>query len=219
MAGTKISKEMASAAMIHAMLTGEPIADTTKKVDEEVSEINGIEIDIDLDGKKKGKKKSGSSKKPKKTDEEIAAEKAAADRLEDCDYAELKKSEKFIVVLNQHDIHYKEQRWPIDERKVVYEAARVDSRLSAKRVVREMYGDKVTAEQIEKAESGENRYYEIRVLTEVVPYRVTKLGYIEVKRDKKNLIKLNRKDLEANNISYDDVLADVKKVVKAAVKY
>ena len=122
-------------------------------------------------------------------------------------------------MLNQHDIHYKEQRWPIDERKVVYEAYRLDSRIAAKRAVRTMYGDKVTQDQLRNAESGENRYYEIRVLTEVVPYRVTVLGYIEIKRDKKNIIKLHRKEMEAHNISYEDVLADVKKVAKAAVKY
>lgn len=232
MANLKVSKEMASAAMIHAMLTGETIEKAAEikdeididNVDMDESEdevINGIEVDIDLDGKKKKSRKGSGTKakKVKKTDEEIAAEKAAADRLPECEFADLKKSEKFIVVLNHHEIHYKEQRWPIEERKVVYEASRVDSRLSAKRVVRSMYGDRVTQEQIDKADSGEVRYYEIRVLNEVVPTRVTCLGYIEIKKDKKNIIRLFKQNLETHNISYDEVLKDVKKVVKLIATY
>ena len=64
MANLKVSKEMASAAMIHAMLTGETIEKAAEikdeididNVDMDESEdevINGIEVDIDLDGKKK----------------------------------------------------------------------------------------------------------------------------------------------------------------------
>lgn len=239
MAKVKVNSEVASAAMIHAMLTGESISSASKKVevdidvDEVVNDdmeddyedkevINGIEIDIDDEGKSKSKKKTkkAATKKVKKTDEEIAAEKAAADRLPDCEYAELKKSEKFIVVLNQHEIPYKEQRWNIDERQVVYEVYRVDSKMSAGRVVRAIYsGDKVK-EELEKAYSGENRYYEIRVFTEVVPTRVTTLGYIKVTPNaKENCIKLNRKDLEAHHISYDEVLKDVRKVIKVLIKY
>lgn len=238
MTKVKVNSEVASAAMIHAMLTGESISkasgnadievdvDIDKLADEDGYEdkevINGIEIDIDDEGKSKSKKKAKktSTRKVKKSDEEIKAEKDMADRLPEYEHAELKKSERFIVILNQHEIPYKEQRWNIDERQVVYEVYRIDSKLSAGRIVRDMYtGDKLT-EKLEKAYSGENRYYEIRVFTEVVPTRVKTLGYIEVTPDRKdNRIRLHRKDLETHHISYDEVLKDVRKVIKELIKY
>lgn len=254
----KINKEVASAAFVHAMLTGEKLEAETPTIEdnidididaevavEETDEVNGIEIDIDLDAKPKKTRKprtkkedkdtekgakgaKGAEKKPKKTskpkvpkksEEELAREKAEADKLQDCDFAEIKKSEKFIVILHGHDIHYKEQLWPIEERKVIYEAARVDSRTKAKRICKDMYSDKVTEEQLEDAYEGKTRYYEVRVLSEIVPYRITTLGYIEIKPNKKNMIKLFRKNMEAHNVVYEEVLSDLKKVVKAAVKY
>jgi flagellar hook-length control protein FliK len=223
-----ISKEMANAAMIQAMLSGEGTDGFAEETDNEVDEtedenleeINGIKIDIDFDEEDKKKKaKAKRARVHKKTDEEIAAEKKAADKLPECDFADIKKSEKFIVVLNSHIIPYKEQEWPIDERKVPYEVSRVDSVTTARKIVRQMYGDKLTSKQLEDATSGATRYMEVRVFNETVPYRATCLAYIEIKPGGKNIIKPFRNDMEACHISCTDVLKDLKKVIKAAVTY
>lgn len=237
MAKTKVSNEMATAAMIHAMLTGESIESAADSVDFDFDEdeveldtsedgnevINGIEIDIDENGKSKSKKtkkakKESKPKKVKKTEEELKAEREAADIIPVCEWAELAKSQRLIVTFNQHIIPYKEQEWNIDQRQVAYEIVRADSKRTAGRIIRQMFKEP-TQEQYDAANNGEVRYYELRVMNDIVPSRAVTLGFIEVRPDKKNRIKVDKENIKNNNIDYDVLIGDIRKAVKAAVKY
>ena len=234
MAKTKVSKEMATAAMIHAMLTGESIESAVDSVEVDIDEndvegldvsedgnevINGIEIDIDENGKSKSKKtRKAKPKKVKKTEEELKAEREAEDIIPECEWAKLEKRQRLIVTFNQHIIPYKEQEWNIDQRQVAYEIVRADSKRTAGRIIRQMFNDP-TPEQMEAARNGEVRYYELRVMNDIVPSRAVVLGFIEIRPDKKNRIKVDKENIKNNNIDYDVLLADIRKAVKTAVKY
>lgn len=231
-----LNNEVEAAAYVFAMLNGATSVDAVQEAknaslvnklleeseeDDDLYEIEGIK---EVLGNKPKKKKATSTKKkrePKKTDEEILLEKELADKLPECTFANLKNTTKLLVVLDAHVIPYKEQEWPIPKREVLYDVNLVNSRQKAKYIARTYHKNDTTGELAEKAYNGDEvRYYEIVIpFTTAVPANVTKLGYIEVKADKKFKIFVSKKVLKDNFINYENTMRDIKKTLKAMVEY
>lgn len=229
MASKNVNSEVEAAAYVYALLNGANKEEASEEAslvnqimeddDDDLDDIEGIEEVLGGKAKKKAKEKvKATPKVKKKTDEEIEAEKALADRLEECTFAKLDKKGEVTVVFDSHVIPYKEQEWPIPRREVVYNILLVGSRQRARYISRICNNE--NKDKMNMAESGELRYYEIIVpFSTAVPSKVTTLGYVEVSNNRKYRIFANKKVLEENYISYDKTIKSINAQLKDIIKY
>lgn len=210
----KYTKEELNAMKIQAMLNG---VDPSTIMNEEVETDIDIEIEEDNDKKKTKKKRKVSKLNVVGTENQTFTTKQTYLETKE-KYKKLPQSVGMKVVFNEHDIHYKEQHWPIPERVVEYNLELIKIPKVAKDVAEKMSnGDK---EEIEKAYNGDVRYYQI-VTYENVLAVVSKIGYIRVEnKDKKFSVsaKVLEKTLKQYKVNSNRVKKNAVKLLSEAIK-
>jgi hypothetical protein len=125
----------------------------------------------------------------------------------------LKRDLTMSATLSSHEIHYKEQYWPVPTRVIDYLIEIVENPKVAKDIS-DMMNNKSEAER-KKAEDGEVRYFKIINYDINIPYRARELGYIKVYKDNSDKLKtrihLLDDMLKLNNIDYNKTLKLVEK--------
>jgi hypothetical protein len=166
------------------------------------------------------KKKTKSSSGTKKTRQATAKQEeklVVRQRMEKANcYRNLPYTFPVRVVFNNHDIKYKEQRWKIHERQVVYNIELVDNAKIARDISLKFDGGSEKA--AERAYKGETRYYKI-VTYESVPNGWEVIGYVKVSFNSKENRLVTRTKL------FDSILKQAncdteqaKKVIVSTVK-
>lgn len=215
-----ISQEAMNAAYIASLLSGKDLStkvdvntDDLIMEDEEQVQVEVVfEDEITKEKKKRTKKASGEKKKedePKKVD-----------KLPDWKLGEIKKETKFPVKFNAHDIPYKEQLWPIEERTVMYVLARVEIPQQAVNIAERIHSKGTNVNEWKaKARTGENRYLLLLTHDENVKGEVRQLAYVEVTADKKVRFLIEKEICERNHVDTDLLNEYMKKASKFAVEF
>lgn len=203
-----MANEIEQAALLMAMLNGEvPEAymnnnDFEEEDDEEhLEEDETPKIIIEFEDDEPRKK---SRKKAKKVEESKKIETIPED------YRFGKRAE-ITVHLVEHEIHYKEQHWPIPARDIIYYVDRMDMTTAVVNLAKDLYKDKMTKEYEEKVRAGLVRFYKI-VTYNTVPSRITTLGYVEVLENGSFNSWMNTTNGNKEHVDMKDA---VKKAVKA----
>lgn len=200
-----ISEEAMNAAYIASLLSGKDLS--TKEVDDtdglimEDEEQAPVEVIFEDEIPKEKKKKSTKAKAKKKKEEDTVKE---VELLPEWELGNIKKETKFPVKFNAHDIPYKEQLWPIQERTVMYTLARADMPQQAANIAERMHNKSIDVKSWkEKARAGVNRYLLLTTYDENVKGEVRQLAYVEVTEDKKIRFMVEKEICERNHVDMD----------------
>ena len=242
----KVDTEMANAALVQSLLNGgtdvvignppfnpditdEMLGEAFGNEEETAPEFEfGEEVDAAITGKRKKKasttKKTGAKRTSKKKTAEQEIEEAErrreADKLPTVDWADFTDGVRFAVVLNKHDIPYKEQLWPVPERTVVYVLSQAHNKTQAVAYGKEFTDGKITDELRQKVDAGDSMFFKVRVLDGViVPTRIMELGVVEVAKDKRVRVNIKRMEIDNAHGNVDDVMKDIRSAIKVAVKF
>lgn len=163
----KYSKEELEAMKVQALLQG---------IDP--STIKNEEIDLDKQIDEAFEEATATAKKKtstrKKKEEKVFKQEYLPVLPE---FENLKKELTLNVTFSQHDIHYKEQLWPIPEVKRTYRVELVKIPVQARRIAELV--SKGNQAEMAKAYTGVVRYFKLACY-ETVPYAARELGYIRV---------------------------------------
>ena len=165
----KYTKEEIEAMKVQALLSG---------VDPSTIQNEEVDLDTEIDeafeeATESNKKKKKSTAKKKK--DEPLCQQEYLDTLPE--YENLKTNLTLHVVFNQHDIHYKEQLWPIPIVNHTYNIELVKIPMVAKRIAGIV--SKNNSVEMDKAYKGLVRYFKV-ACHETVPFAGRELGYIRV---------------------------------------
>lgn len=195
----KYTKEELEAMKIQALLQGiDPSTITNEVIEDDIDEL--VEEAVNP------KKKRGTTKKKK---EETVFKQEYIETLPE--YANLKTDLTLNVTFNQHDIHYKEQLWPIPLVNRTYKVELVKIPIAAKRIAELVSKNNIT--EMDKAYRGQVRYFKL-VCYDTVPYAAKELGYIRVSvKDGKLVSKAFPllKEAKENHINPDKLKKDLNK--------
>ena len=201
----KYSKQEMEAMKVQALLAG---LDPSTIQNEEVELDNKIDEAYEEACKEAVSKKKKNSTSKKKEEAPIIKERVIEMRPE---FERLRKDLTMNVIFNQHDIHYKEQFWPIPVVDRTYNVELVKIPKQA-RDIAEMLS-KADTREMERAYKGLVRYFKL-VCYGTVPYRARELGYIRVSVKDGKLISQAfplLKVAAANNISVEKLKKDINK--------
>lgn len=92
---------------------------------------------------------------------------------------ELKKEKAIEVHIPKHDIPYKNQKWPVRERDVIYYVKLVDTLTETKRYFTAIYGQEALIKNEKLVKAGKVRFYKI-VTFESLPSNEMELGVVSI---------------------------------------
>lgn len=201
MAG-KVTKEALEANLLLSKILNKGAVDTSAETSEAV--LSDEELDEILEAKeeKPARKKKKASGGIKTTVGKGMGEKP--NYLPDWDKAELPKSTTIDIFFPGHDIHYKEQFWPVPDRTIIYTVGLVKFAQGAYNCCEDAGLDK---EVCNKAKSGEIRVYDIKTF-EDCKIEVKSLGCIVVESKNGKIIKtlhLNEKGIKCTSLDINRV--------------
>lgn len=217
-----ISEEAMNAAYIASLLSGKDLS--TKEVDDtdglimEEEEQAPVEVVFEDEIPKEKKKKQTKEKKvAKQKEEELPKE---VEMLPEWGLGDIKKETKFPVKFNAHNIPYKEQLWPIQERTVMYVLTRADMPQQAVNIAERMHSKHTDVKDwMAKARTGENRYLVLLTHDENVKGEVRQLAYVEVTADKKIRFLVEKEICERNHVDMDMLNNYMKQSSRFAVTF
>lgn len=201
---SKYTQEEMNAMRINALLNG---------VDPESLNFNeeDEDIDIEIEDEKAVKKAKKQKKEEVKHTEPVIHMQP--------EFEKLKKKETMQVSFGGHDIHYKEQLWPVPLRTVVYNVELVVTPKVAKDIALKLSHN--SFEEGEKAYRGDVRYYKV-ITYENVLYKVKELGYIKVIALDNGKLKIKpefkTEFLKSVNINPDNFKKSIQSVVSNLVE-
>lgn len=203
---TQIEKEDMQAAYLRALLNGEiPVEEESGTEDAS----GGVEVVFEDEPKKKKKTRK------KKVEEQTFTTKQAF--LGEWEHGDLGKTRPINVVFGNHDIHYKEQLWPIPERNIVFNVERIDIPKVALNAAEAIHKD-LTDDQKSEVKNGKIRYYKI-VTYEAIPADSNYLGYVEVRPNATTKIYLRDNILKLRKVDKKAVTKAVKKAISELVEF
>lgn len=132
-------------------------------------------------------------------------------------YAKLLNLFKMNIVFDKHEIHYKEQLWPVPLRTVEYMVELVRNPMEAYRLCEDFMKDK---EVSDKAKKGEIATYVIRTREEV-KFVATTMGVITIRNTKNNKLEasvgLNRKAISECCVNGDKIKQNAIRVANSII--
>ena len=190
--------------------------------------LNGIEVEdksiedaileeaLRNENEKPSKAKKTGSKKKVDTTKEVKPVNTGL--LPRCSFAVLQPEEKMTILFREHCIHYKEQDWPVPDRRVSYTIKATRTCHENKRVSEVIHPN--NKEEQDKAYKGEVRYYKV-VSDENVNNDITTIAYAKVlvvKGKVKFQVFTNNDLFKKYNADADEVRYELTKKLSKMVK-
>lgn len=107
-------------------------------------------------------------------------------------FSKIDRNMTIEIVLNQHDIKYKNQIWGIPQREVEYSIEMINKLKEAKDTSDKFsagQSEEVMQEERERAQSGKTRYMKVVSHANNIPYRARELAYVKVFYNKEKKLK------------------------------